>query len=86
MMRKVQEGDVCFCLTPDGPQGPIYQVHHGIIKMASQSGLPIVPVCIEYESCWRLNKAWDRYADSQAVFQREHSMEKAPVHSSGRNG
>ena len=62
MMRKVQEGDVCFCLTPDGPQGPIYQVHHGIIKMASQSGLPIVPVCIEYESCWRLNKAWDRYA------------------------
>lgn len=62
MMRKVQEGDVCFCLTPDGPQGPIYEVHHGIIKMASQSGLPIVPVCIEYENCWRLNKAWDRYA------------------------
>lgn len=62
MMRKVQEGDVCFCFTPDGPRGPIYEVHHGIVKLASQSGLPIVPVCIEYESCWRLNKTWDRYA------------------------
>ena len=59
MMRKVQEGDVCFCFTPDGPRGPIYEVHHGIVKLASQSGLPIVPVCIEYESCWRLNKTWD---------------------------
>ena len=62
MMRKIQEGDVCFCFTPDGPRGPIYEVHHGIVKLASQSGLPIVPVCIEYESCWRLNKTWDRYA------------------------
>lgn len=62
MMRKVQEGDVCFCLTPDGPRGPLYEVHHGIVKLASQSGLPIVPVCIEYESCWRLNRTWDRYA------------------------
>ena len=34
----------------------------GIIRLASQTGLPIIPVCIEYESCWRLNKAWDHYA------------------------
>lgn len=61
MLRKLQEENVCFCLTPDGPQGPIYTIHTGIIKLASQTGLPIVPVCIEYENCWRLEKAWDRY-------------------------
>lgn len=62
MLRKLREGDACFCLTPDGPKGPMYHVHPGIIKLASQTGLPIVPVCLEYESCWRLNKAWDRYS------------------------
>lgn len=62
MIRKVQEGNVCLCITPDGPHGPVYRSHHGIIKLASQTGLPIVPVCIEYEKCWRLNKAWDHYA------------------------
>lgn len=62
MLRKIREGGTCFCFTPDGPKGPMYQVQPGIIKLASQTGLPIVPVCIEYENCWRLNKAWDRYA------------------------
>ena len=62
MLRKIREGNICFCFTPDGPRGPMYQVQPGIIRLASQTGLPIIPVCIEYESCWRLNKAWDHYA------------------------
>ncbi len=62
MIRKLNEGDVCMCITPDGPKGPVYEVHPGIIKLAADTGLPIVPVCIEYESCWRIGKAWDRYA------------------------
>ncbi len=62
MVRKLNEGNVCMCITPDGPKGPIYTIHPGIIKLASVTGLPIVPVCIEYENCWRIRKAWDKYA------------------------
>jgi lysophospholipid acyltransferase (LPLAT)-like uncharacterized protein len=62
MLRKLREQDICFCVTPDGPKGPVYEVHQGIIKLASQTGLPIVPVCIEYEDCWRIRRAWDQYA------------------------
>jgi lysophospholipid acyltransferase (LPLAT)-like uncharacterized protein len=47
-------------VTPDGPRGPVYQVSQGIIFLAQKSGAPIVPIHMEYSSCWRL-KSWDRF-------------------------
>lgn len=47
-------------LTPDGPRGPVYQTSPGIIFLAQKSGTPIVPIHMEYSSCWRL-KSWDRF-------------------------
>ena len=52
------DGNVLF--TPDGPRGPVYQVSQGIIFLAQKSGAPIVPIHMEYSSCWRL-KSWDRF-------------------------
>ena len=46
--------------TPDGPRGPVYQVTQGVIFLAQKSGAPIVPIHMEYSSCWRL-KSWDRF-------------------------
>lgn len=46
--------------TPDGPRGPVYQVSPGVIFVAQKSGAPIVPLHMEYSSCWRL-KSWDRF-------------------------
>jgi lysophospholipid acyltransferase (LPLAT)-like uncharacterized protein len=46
--------------TPDGPRGPVYQVSPGVIFTAQKSGAPIVPLHMEYSSCWRL-KSWDRF-------------------------
>jgi lysophospholipid acyltransferase (LPLAT)-like uncharacterized protein len=46
--------------TPDGPRGPVYQVSPGVIYVAQKSGAPIVPLHMEYSSCWRL-KSWDRF-------------------------
>ena len=46
--------------TPDGPRGPIYEVSPGVIFVAQKSGAPIVPLHMEYSSCWRL-KSWDRF-------------------------
>jgi len=46
--------------TPDGPRGPVYEVSPGVIFVAQKSGAPIVPLHMEYSSCWRL-KSWDRF-------------------------
>ncbi|MFN2623058.1 MAG: lysophospholipid acyltransferase family protein [Chthoniobacterales bacterium] len=51
-------GNVLF--TPDGPRGPVYQVSQGVVFLAQKSGAPIVPIHMEYSSCWRL-KSWDRF-------------------------
>ncbi|WP_428897606.1 hypothetical protein Dip518_001397 [Parelusimicrobium proximum] len=46
-------------LTPDGPRGPVYKVHPGILFLAMKTGLPIMPV-----GCGLSNKftvgSWDR--------------------------
>ena len=47
-------------ITPDGPRGPAYQLGQGIIYLAQQSGAEVVPVNMEYSSCWRV-KSWDRF-------------------------
>jgi lysophospholipid acyltransferase (LPLAT)-like uncharacterized protein len=47
-------------ITPDGPRGPAYELGPGIIFLAQKSGAEVVPVNMEYSSCWRL-KSWDRF-------------------------
>jgi len=47
-------------ITPDGPRGPAYELGPGIILLAQKSGSAVLPVNMEYSSCWRL-KSWDRF-------------------------
>ena len=47
-------------ITPDGPRGPAYQLGQGLVFLAQQSGAQIVPIQMEYSSCWRV-KSWDRF-------------------------
>jgi lysophospholipid acyltransferase (LPLAT)-like uncharacterized protein len=47
-------------ITPDGPRGPAYELGPGIVFLAQKSGAPVVPVNMEYSSCWRV-KSWDRF-------------------------
>jgi lysophospholipid acyltransferase (LPLAT)-like uncharacterized protein len=47
-------------ITPDGPRGPAYELGPGIIFLAQKSGAAVVPVNMEYSSCWRI-KSWDRF-------------------------
>ncbi len=47
-------------VTPDGPRGPRYVLAPGVIFLAQKSGLPIVPVHLNYERYWTL-KSWDRF-------------------------
>ena len=47
-------------ITPDGPRGPVYETSQGIVFLAQKTGAPVVPIHMEYSSCWRL-KSWDRF-------------------------
>src|ERR1700758_4248698 len=51
-------GDVV--ITPDGPRGPAYELGPGIIFLAQKTGAPVLPLNMEYSSCWRV-KSWDRF-------------------------
>ncbi len=58
MKRALKDG-LDVCITPDGPRGPRYGFHPGVIKLAESAGTPIVPIHAQYSSAWRL-KTWDR--------------------------
>lgn len=60
MLRELEDG-CCMCITPDGPKGPIYKCHPGVIRLASVSGLPILPICFDIPGNWRVRKAWDKF-------------------------
>ena len=47
-------------ITPDGPRGPAYQIGAGLAFLSQKSGAAVVPINMEYSSCWRL-KSWDRF-------------------------
>lgn len=59
MLRELREG-MSMCITPDGPKGPRYKCHPGVIKLASMSGIPITPLRIHFGACLRM-RTWDRF-------------------------
>jgi lysophospholipid acyltransferase (LPLAT)-like uncharacterized protein len=66
-------------ITPDGPRGPAYELGQGIVFLAQQTGAAVVPVNMEYSSCWRL-RSWDRFilpkpfAKVRVIFGKPHRV------------
>lgn len=46
-------------MAPDGPRGPIHVCKFGVVALAQQSGVKIVPIAFSSKSKWRVN-SWDR--------------------------
>jgi lysophospholipid acyltransferase (LPLAT)-like uncharacterized protein len=46
-------------ITVDGPRGPKYCVHSGVVALAALTNAPIVPLCFNYSRYLEL-KSWDR--------------------------
>ena len=47
-------------ITPDGPRGPCYQAHIGVVGLAALSGSQLVPVSYDLE--WKIRlPSWDRF-------------------------
>ncbi|MBI4349784.1 MAG: lysophospholipid acyltransferase family protein [Elusimicrobia bacterium] len=47
--------------TPDGPKGPARQVKPGVLYLAKESGLPILPLASASSRRIELASAWDRF-------------------------
>jgi len=59
-LRRAAKAGKDLVFTPDGPRGPRYHLQPGVVKIAQTTGLLMVPMHIEYLSCWTL-KTWDRF-------------------------
>ena len=57
---KTIQGGCMVVVTPDGPRGPRYRMSKGPIHIASQLGIPVVALGINYSSYWAV-KSWDKF-------------------------
>ena len=76
-------GGTNVLITPDGPRGPVYEASQGVVFLAQKTGTPVVPIHMEYSSCWRL-KSWDRFvvprpfAKLRAIFGAPLQVQSTP--------
>ncbi len=59
--RRVIERGQIPVFTPDGPRGPRMRAKPGVVRLAMQTGVPIVPITFA-ASNQRLLASWDRFA------------------------
>ena len=59
MIRGSEDGRH-LAITPDGPRGPRRELKPGVIMVAAQTGLPIVPIGVGFTRAWRA-ASWDRF-------------------------
>jgi lysophospholipid acyltransferase (LPLAT)-like uncharacterized protein len=59
-LENVLASDRNVLITPDGPRGPAYELGPGIVFLAQRTGAAVVPINMEFSSCWRVN-SWDRF-------------------------
>lgn len=59
-LTAVLDAGLIVGIIPDGPRGPAYEIAPGIVFLAQKSGAPILPMHLEFSSCWRL-RSWDRF-------------------------
>ena len=59
LVRFAEEGR-SLTLTPDGPRGPREIVKAGLVRLASHTGLPVLPVASASRRAWVL-RSWDGF-------------------------
>ena len=66
-------------ITPDGPRGPLHRVQPGIVKLAQLTGVPIIPVHLDYSHAIQF-KTWDEFllplpfAKVTIIFDKPHHI------------
>lgn len=61
MAEYLQDGPGRYAATvADGPRGPRYVAKKGMIALAAQTGLPLLPLAWSADRVWVLKNSWDR--------------------------
>ncbi|MCS7263067.1 MAG: lysophospholipid acyltransferase family protein [Aquificaceae bacterium] len=58
LIKLIKQGET-VAITVDGPKGPCGKVKSGVILLAQKTGVPIVPVYVDFDWAVRL-RTWDR--------------------------
>lgn len=77
MLERARRGHH-VAVTPDGPKGPARTVKPGILYLARESGLPIIPIANATSRRLEFAKAWDRF-QVPLPFSRAFVVHGAPV-------
>ena len=60
LIKYVNEKKKLCLIVPDGPQGPRYKAHPGIIILAKKTGYPILPISFSARKI-KVFASWDRF-------------------------
>lgn len=77
-LRKLLKAGRDVVITPDGPRGPAYQINPGLLFLAAKTGIPLMPIRVEYESFWEM-RSWDKFRIPKP-FSRVRVWMLPPVH------
>ncbi|MHB0997103.1 MAG: lysophospholipid acyltransferase family protein [Elusimicrobiales bacterium] len=80
-LTKAARSGYSIAVTPDGPKGPIFKVHPGIIFIAQKAGLPIIPAACALSNK-KILRTWDRY-QFPLPFGRIEAVYGEPIHVAG---
>ena len=61
MIKMMTEDQIPGAITIDGPKGPVCEVKRGVIEIAKETGVPIIPHMSFADSYWVFEKAWDKF-------------------------
>lgn len=77
-LTKAARAGYSIAVTPDGPKGPIFKVHPGIIFIAQKAGVPIIPAACAL-SKKKILRSWDKY-QFPLPFGRIEAVYGEPIH------
>jgi lysophospholipid acyltransferase (LPLAT)-like uncharacterized protein len=77
LLRVLDDGKATV-VTLDGPRGPRYEVHPGVILLARKSGAPVIPVSLNAPHRWQI-RSWDQTQFAKP-FSRVELRFGAPLH------
>ena len=77
-LTKAARAGYSIAVTPDGPKGPIFKVHPGIIFIAQKAGIPVIPAACAL-SKKKILRSWDKY-QFPLPFGRIEAVYGDPIH------
>jgi lysophospholipid acyltransferase (LPLAT)-like uncharacterized protein len=58
---KAARNEYSIVITPDGPRGPAMEIKNGALIVSHETGIPVIPVKINYATKKILSKSWDKF-------------------------